>query len=252
MVRAPRTRPITREVFDLRPASCENPGPVSLLFPIALLLAVGIWYAVGGSLRPFERLPLRWWPLAPIGLALQAAPVPRLAGLAPSTVGTAMLIASYVLLLTFVAANRQAPGFFLLFIGLALNLAVIAPNAGMPVSGYALSRSGNADAVQALQAEGGAKHHLAGPGDVLRPFGDVIAVGSPFDVVVSAGDLLVYLACGWFVFGVMRGPEPVTDRRRARGYWGKHRPVTRRTARFHPAAGLRSRPVGGARSGTGR
>ena len=37
------------------------------------------------------------------------------------------------------------------------------------------------------------KHHLADESDVLLPLADVIPVGSPFNIVVSAGDVVSYV-----------------------------------------------------------
>src|SRR6186997_1098415 len=143
-----------------------------------VLVSIGLGYLVGGRLSGFERFRLRWWFLAFVGLALQLAPV-------PADLATEFLIASYVLLLLFVAANLRAPGVWLILIGLALNLAVIAPNGGMPVSRSALVESGQASTLAELEKGAGTKHHLETSDDVLTPFADVIAIGSPVNQVAS-------------------------------------------------------------------
>jgi uncharacterized protein DUF5317 len=182
-----------------------------------VLVSIGLGYALGGRLSGFERLRLRWWPLAFLGLALQLAPVP--AGPA-----TASLIASYVFLLMFTLANVRAPGIPLILIGLALNLAVIAPNGGMPVSRDALVRSGQASTLEDLRSGGGVKHHLEGPGDVLRPLSDIIAIGAPIDQVASVGDAFVYAGLIWLVVVVMRGAKRADPAPPWMAYQGKHRP----------------------------
>ncbi len=216
-----------------------------LLAVIAVSIATG--YAVGGRLGRFEQLRLRWWGLAPIGLAMQLAPLPDLQSDGERLLGVGLLIGSYALLLAFVAANARVAGFPLLFVGLALNLIVIAANGGMPVSGPALEASGQTRSLHLLQEGEGEKHHLLGKGDVLTPLADVIAVGRPIGQVVSVGDVVAYGGVIWLVVAVMRGrtrglvPPPPIPRR---GYRGKHRPrpVQAQAARapLPPAAATRS------------
>jgi uncharacterized protein DUF5317 len=181
-----------------------------------VLVSIGLGYLVGGRLSGFERFRLRWWLLAFAGLALQLAPV-------PADLVTESLIASYVLLLVFVAANLRAPGVWLILIGLTLNLAVIAPNGGMPVSRSALVRSGQASTLAELENGAGTKHHLGTADDVLTPLADVIAVGSPVNQVASVGDVLVYAGLLWLIVGVMRGAKQVDPAPPWVAYQGKHR-----------------------------
>jgi hypothetical protein len=181
-----------------------------------VLVSIGLGYLFGGRLSGFERFRLRWWFLAFVGLALQLAPVP--AGLTTET-----LIASYVLLLLFVAANLRTPGVWLILIGLALNLAVIAPNGGMPVSRSALVESGQASTLAELENGAGTKHHLETSDDVLTPLADVIAIGSPVNQVASVGDVLVYAGLLWLIVGVMRGARRVDPAPPWVAYQGRHR-----------------------------
>jgi hypothetical protein len=175
-----------------------------LLIALVLVLGVVLGYVAGGRLRNLEHLRLRWWWLAPLGLLMQLAPLP-LHGHAEKQVSVALLIASYPVLLAFAARNIRLPGMPLIFVGLFMNLLVIAVNDGMPVTRHALEASGQGGLLQDLIHKGGAKHHLARPGDVLLPLADVIPVGGPIQQVVSAGDLVVYAGMVWLVAGVMRG-----------------------------------------------
>jgi hypothetical protein len=181
-----------------------------------VLVSIGLGYLVGGRLSGFERFRLRWWFLAFVGLALQLAPV-------PADLTTELLIASYVLLLLFVAANLRAPGVWLILLGLALNLAVIAPNGGMPVSRSALVKSGQASTLAELENGAGTKHHLETSDDVLTPLADVIAIGSPVNQVASVGDVLVYAGLLWLIVGVMRGARRVDPAPPWVAYQGRHR-----------------------------
>jgi hypothetical protein len=187
-----------------------------LLLIGVVLVSIGLGYLAGGRLSGFERFRLRWWFLAFAGLALQLAPV-------PDSIAAGCLIASYALLLLFAAANLRAPGVWLILIGLALNLAVIAPNGGMPVSREALVNSGQGSTLAELESGAGTKHHLETSDDVLTPLADVIAIGSPINQVASVGDVLVYAGLIWLIVGVMRGARRVDPAPPWVAYQGKHR-----------------------------
>ncbi len=174
-----------------------------LLIAGVLVIGLVLGYLAGGRLRNFEHLRLRWWALAPLGFLMQLVPLP-LQGHLERQVSVGLLIASYPVLLAFVARNIRLPGLPLLFIGLAMNLLVISVNDGMPVTRHALEASGQGNLLQDLIHNGGAKHHLAGSGDVLLPLGDVIPIGKPIRQVVSAGDLVVYAGMIWLIVAVMR------------------------------------------------
>jgi Family of unknown function (DUF5317) len=165
-----------------------------------LALAVVLGYVLGGRLRNVEKLRLRWWGLAPLGLALQLAPV------SDHGFAVGLLIASYPILIAFCIANIRLAGFALILVGLALNMVVISANQGMPVSKHALDSSGQGALLTDLEENGGAKHFLATPDNtVLEPLADVIPIGDPFNQVLSAGDLLVYLGVVWLIVAAMRG-----------------------------------------------
>jgi uncharacterized protein DUF5317 len=169
-----------------------------------ILAIVGVAAVVGllrgGSLRDFPSVKIRWWWLAAVGLALQIAPV-------RDPVSLVALLASLVFLIVFAAANIRAPGFILIFVGLALNLAVIGANRGMPVTRAAIVRSSQEGTVVALARDEGGKHRLADEDTVLLPLADVIAVPPPVGAALSAGDVVLYLGIAWFVVLAMRPRE---------------------------------------------
>jgi hypothetical protein len=191
-----------------------------LLMLTVVLGAVALGYLAGGRLSGFENSKVRWWGLAPVGLAMQLAPVNS------HDAALWMLLASYVVLLVFVARNFRASGFPLILIGLLLNFAVIAANSGMPVTKSALISSGQLDSLNVLVHGGGAKHHLAASGDPLIFLADVIPVGTPFHQAMSVGDALVFAGIVWFVVATMR-------RRRAGG--GRASPATDPIPLEHPS-----------------
>jgi hypothetical protein len=194
-----------------------------ILFAAVILLAFLLGYVFGGRMRRFEQLHLRWAWLAVAGLALQFVPLPDGATGTDLVVRTAVLSCSYLLLLAFAALNIRLAGVPLILVGLALNLLVIAPNGGMPVSREALESSGQGDVLQELIDEGAAKHHLLTDDDVLTPLADVIPVGGPIKQVVSLGDVFVYAGVVWLIVAVMRGRIPQTSRARSGSRRGAHR-----------------------------
>jgi Family of unknown function (DUF5317) len=217
--------------------------------PVLVVLAAAILVGLltRGSLRNFERLRVHWWALAFVGLALQIIPVPEFSGVPLWAVGAGMLVASYVLFLTFLTVNRWVPGAAVMAIGLLMNLAVVAANGGMPVSARAIETAGGSTDV--LTDGAGAKHHLMIDEDVLTPLGDLIPIPPPAGVVLSIGDVLLYVGIFWFVVQVMRGRSSENPRPIAMwfpAYRGKHAPgYWRMPARYRAAA-----PVAAERSGT--
>jgi Family of unknown function (DUF5317) len=222
---------------------------VQLIF-IIVVVAIVVGFLARGSLRPFERLTVHRWGMALAGLALQVVPLPH--GVNRAEV-TAVMVVSYALLIAFLWVNRQLPAVPIVLVGLSLNLLVIAPNAGMPVSASAVRAAGGtvADVPPAGTAD---KHHLMSNRDVLRPLGDVIPGPPPLGVVLSVGDLLLYAGVAIFVVMVMRGRFGENRRKPTRwmqGYRGKHlSPKRRPPNRALAAASHPSPPAGAARWGT--
>jgi hypothetical protein len=178
-----------------------------LLVLAVVVLGILVGLALGGSLRNLADIQLRWWPLAVAGLVLQLIPVPSRPGQADHWAAAGLLIASYVLLLAFVAANIKVPGLPLIAVGFALNLLVIGVNGGMPVKDAALRHaagSGYEKTRQRLLEKGGLKHHLAAPDDVLVPLSDVVGIGRPVGNVFSPGDLLSYAGAAWALAALTR------------------------------------------------
>lgn len=213
-----------------------------------LLVAVVVGLLAGGRIRRLADVRVNWWGLAFAGVALQALPVPSSTGMNLNQLGTAMLLVSYLLLLVFLAANRWIPAASLMALGLTLNLAVVAANGGMPVGGRAIEEATGSRNVT-LTVEGSPKHHLMTDGDVLAPLGDIIPVPPPASVVLSFGDILLYLGVAWFTIQVMRGRSRANPRPLALWfltYRGKHAPDHwRMPARYRSTA-----PAGVGQSGT--
>src|SRR3989442_4010639 len=165
---------------------------------LSILIACAIGYARGGRLHNLVESRLRASWLIVVGLAMQVAPIPN----SIEKVAVPLLLVSFVFLLWFAVLNIRAAGFVLIVVGIVLNFTVIAANRGMPVSRSALVSSGQLSTLKALR-DGGVKHHLAGPGDVLLPLADEISLGDVVGQVVSVGDLFTYGGVMLFVSGSM-------------------------------------------------
>ncbi|HXF35611.1 MAG TPA: DUF5317 domain-containing protein [Actinomycetota bacterium] len=180
------------------------------LILITLGAALLVGSVSGGRIAGLTAVHLRWGWLALAGIVLQLVPI-------TGTAGFGVLLASFAALIAFAVANLRAAGFWLILVGLACNLVVIAANGGMPVTREALVASGQLGTLQALRREGGAKHHLAGEGDVLLFLADVIPIGPPIRQVVSIGDVFVHAGAFWLVVRSMRRREaevgPAADAR---------------------------------------
>ncbi|HWS44600.1 MAG TPA: DUF5317 family protein [Acidimicrobiia bacterium] len=120
-------------------------------------------------------------------------------------VGFGLLVASYVLILAFVARNYVLRGMGVVFVGIACNALVIVLNQGMPVRIPA-------DWQRESWAQAAVKHHPQQPDDRLRVMTDIIVVREPFDAVLSFGDLILAVGLCDVAFHASRRPKP----RRAR------------------------------------
>jgi hypothetical protein len=192
---------------------------------LAAILGIGLLlgWGFGGRLRNLGTVPIHLWPLALIGLVLQVVPIPRPEGSLRDVLPIGVLLLSFAVLLFFVAVNWRLRGFLLIGLGLLLNAVVIAANLGMPVSEHAARQSGQAEAIGVLTSGDDPKHHLASEEDVLLPLADVIPVGSPFNIVVSAGDVISYVGAAVFLTATMLGAADRTPRSPGRPLEGRAR-----------------------------
>jgi hypothetical protein len=175
-----------------------------------------------------------------LGLAIQGITIA-----ADGWIAGALVAASYLCLLGFVAVNRRLPAAFVMAAGLILNASVTIANGGMPVSQAAIRAAGGQDVTVADR-----RHRSAVAGDVLLPLGDTIPLPKPIGIVVSPGDLLLYSGIAWFIVSVMRGRFDENLRAPSRWfqmYRGKHEAVP--TVRRQTLLGV---GPAGARWGTAR
>jgi hypothetical protein len=198
------------------------------LAAISIVVALGLGYAAGGRLPDLLRLRLRWPLAATGGLLLQVVPFP---GSLRALTFPALLL-SFLLLGAFTVVNIRLVGFPVILLGLALNVAVIAPNRGMPVTRQALAAAHELQTLAALE-RGGGHYHLASEKDVLVPLADGIGAAMPFHLVISPGDVAIYAGFLWFlVWGMLprgRHRQSRTPSLLEKGF-GAHRPLERKPA----------------------
>jgi len=166
---------------------------MSFLF-VTLALALGLALVTGGRLHNIAATELRFPSVLALSVGIQLAlevlhPTRGIAG----GLASALLVASYVLLILFCLANLRLRGLAVVAVGIALNGAVIAINSGMPI------RAPQA-AVQATT-----KHHAERPSDRLTFLGDIILVPA-LRQSLSFGDLIMLVGLVDVLFHCSRNP----------------------------------------------
>ena len=104
------------------------------------------------------------------------------------TIGYALLMASYGLILAFCLANFSTRGFGVIAVGVAMNALVIGLNQGMPTRPIGNDSSGNRVRKPVEQT---VKHRQERSDDLLGFLGDKILFPRPLDTLVSFGDLVI-------------------------------------------------------------
>ena len=189
-----------------------------LLLAIAAGLAVG--QLRGGDLDRLRAAPMKAMPLAVAALVLQVLlglHGLRVEGALPM-IGSVLLVASLLLGLIVVWANRRLLGMLLIGLGLLANLLVVGVNGGMPVPKATLERAGISATSSDLH-ELGPKYVLERPGTRLGVLGARLAV-PPGRTMVSVGDVtqyagLVLLVQGLMLAGTRRRLQASPDRKLA-------------------------------------
>lgn len=154
----------------------------------AVLAGLAIGRLIGPRPAHLARLHVRWWAALALGLATQAA-ANRIDGAS----GVVLLVASFIMLLAFALANLHLAGMGVLAIGLAMNLAPILLNGGMPVRGSALVDAGLAAPGELGRVRLTGHRELEQPGDRLTVLDDRIPLDLG-DQVISFGDLVITVA----------------------------------------------------------
>ena len=178
-----------------------------LWLAIVLFLALTIAMLRGGRLINLGDIELKSWWLLLVSLGLQLGTRWLPDETWSETVGVIMMLASFVLLMILVVANRSKPGMWIAGLGVLMNFTVIAVNGGMPVlAGAAEVASGFTVAEPVIS--GSFKHTLLDETSRLTFFADVIPlrlVG--IGEVISLGDIFLALGLGVFLEHELRRPR---------------------------------------------
>jgi len=160
---------------------------VFILYALPIGLAIG--WVLGGRATGLAEIRFRWPWLFVAGLFVQVAlfsgPVSDRVG----DLGPPIYVASTALVFLAVLANRVVPGFPIVALGAASNLAAILANGGyMPASAAAMAALGKVDPTTYSNSS-------IRPDPVLPLLTDVFALpaGLPFANVYSVGDVVIGL-----------------------------------------------------------
>src|SRR5262245_40735183 len=186
---------------DIKAESYSRTICVVLLYVIAVAVAFLIPAVTGGSYT--RMLAVRWQfaYLLFLGLAIQIVlelwTIPKEHW---HDWGFGLLVASYVLILAFVARNLVIRGMGIVFIGIACNALVITLNQGMPVKLPVEWQN-------KTWAQPTVKHHPQQPDDKLKFLSDIIVLDGPLQSVVSFGDLILLVGLCDVAYNVSRKPK---------------------------------------------
>ena len=167
------------------------------------LVAVSVVLVTRGSWRSLTnlRVSAAWLLAAGLGvqIALEYIDFPKSQ---IETVGYALLMVSYGLILAFCFANLSTRGFGVIALGILMNALVIGLNQGMPTRPIGLDAHGNRVQKAVVQT---VKHRQDREDDLLGFLGDKILFPKPFNTLVSMGDLVIAMGiCELTYFGSRR------------------------------------------------
>lgn len=184
-----------------------------MFIAVAIVAGIVIGLVRGGSFERLAEASFRLWPLLILGIVVQGAAAFTVDGAVP------LILASYVLLLVFTAVNLVHAGMGVVFVGIALNVAVIGVNGGMPVRADAIVAAGIVEREQIPSLEFGSKRHLETDDDRLTVLGDIIPVPLA-EEVLSFGDLAMSVGVAAVLVNLLRrrrGPIDLEVSRRSDG-----------------------------------
>lgn len=169
----------------------------------ALLAGVVLGLLLGGRLSALGDLRIRWVWAAIAGLGVQLLLFSPLGEQLPEGAVPIVYVASTAAVLAVVALNWRIPGFAVIALGAALNLAAILANGGyMPADPGALAAAG-------LEPGSGATNSIVTDDPALWLLTDIFAIpaGLPFANVFSLGDVVIAVGVVVAIVAGMRAPR---------------------------------------------
>jgi hypothetical protein len=188
---------------------------------VALVGAIVVGYAAGGTWAGLLELRLRWRALIVLAVLAQlvGSVMGDFAGVDAGNTYLAGLALSAGAAAGFCVRNLDVAGVPLITLGLICNATVVAANGAMPVSIVAAMHA--QVSIVDIATGNDPRHTIAGTGTAYRGLGDVLPVPWPVHPeVVSPGDVLVSAGLGELVVaGMLRrrrkaGPPGDTDAER--------------------------------------
>jgi hypothetical protein len=153
----------------------------------ALVIGVALGIALGGRPAGLGSLRFRWSGVMLAGLMVQVVLFSDTVAVRVGALGPPIYVASTVLVLAAVVANRSIPGMAIVALGAVSNLAAIVANGGyMPAARSALDALGKSDPTTYSNSTS-----VESP--ALGPLTDLFAMPPwlPFANVFSVGDVLI-------------------------------------------------------------
>ncbi len=173
---------------------------------IVVVVAIAVAIIRGGRLANLGEIELRLWPLLIVGFVVQTGSSFIPSGRSWSAgAAVALLLVSYLFILSVVIANRSRPGMWLAGFGILMNFSVIAANGAMPVLEAAATAASGFNAQVVINDF---KHVVLGPETRLMFLADVIPVRFFWGngTVVSLGDVFLAVGLGRFLESELRRP----------------------------------------------
>jgi hypothetical protein len=168
---------------------------------VALLLGVAVAWSLGARLSLLADIRPRGDALVFGALAVQLVIFTPLAERVPAALATPLHVASYLMILAFLALNVRLSGLWLVTAGVLANVLVIFSNGGrMPVSLASWEATGAP--AELIRRTGEYNNNvLAGPDTRFAWLGDVFALppGVPLANSLSIGDILIIAGMVLFV-----------------------------------------------------
>ena len=198
-----------------------------MILVAAIVASIAIALLRGGRFTTLIRLPLRWGVLPVAAFAVQAFFIyqtPSRKAIGVWGWQEVLFLASHLLLLAAVWANRDLAGVKWIGLGLLLNLAVMIANGGwMPVAPEAIVKVGYTGLAPSL--EPGMRVYsskniiLPAEQTRLQFLSDIFILGRPFPVpsVFSPGDVVVAVGVWALIQSAMLGRESSSSQ----GTWNK-------------------------------
>ena len=171
-----------------------------------VLLAALAVVLTGGSFDRLWRLRFRaaWLLFVGFGIQLILIELIDIPKARYDDLGYALLLGSYVFILTFCFLNRRVAGMTIITIGVCLNVLVIALNQGMPVKDDVVERSGRTVRVPIERTV----KHRPRDDDTRLPFlADVLSAPGVPNQQFSIGDVVIMIGVADMCFEASRRPR---------------------------------------------